>query len=330
MNHLIEYYNMPRITAYELASFAALESLDVFPINPSILYSKVTPFRRCPFHISDAKIGAPDFMGINNPVIESFYEVWQFKLNRDIGILALALETLYSKYNFKVHLCSSWNVFQAKVTAHMPPQVHIFSLAFPYIVPDGNLHGMRVKCTTITIADYIQITNRTPAQFMVDFMQILLFGFVVDRIHVEALRLEKDILLVLQHCLRQGFIDSKLLMIAKRRGTSAFDVPSAQSARSQQIYSRIGQGIDNHVQRNQGMFKKAKGRPFPQLPENTLRLINSEASLGENSDMIRKLGKLGAFSYSPSYSKYLSKNLPDNINYYSPQTVEALHMSIGY
>lgn len=317
---------MVKLTAYEIAVYAASQCLMFLPIDPQVLYTKVTPNRKCPFHVTSSNIGAPNFGDFTNSVTESLMNVWRFNLDRGIGALALALEFLYTNHDFKVHMCSSWNVFQAKCDLYLPPHVQIFTLKFPWIQSESNLHGLRVRCTTITIPEYIAITNRDPAHFMIDFMQILLFGFTVDRLHVEGLRMENEILSYITGCLRQGFIDSRLLLAMKRKhATSVFDVPHPQSARSQAIYTKIGKIVGGYVHRAKTM---KKGQGFQQVPEHVLKMIDEMPDLGPNHNIIREASNLGLIKYNKAYSRYLNSTLPANLGYYSPRTVAELHMGM--
>ncbi len=312
---------MVQFTAFTLAHYAALESLKRFQCNPIQLASSVTPYRRYPFTVHGLR--APDFYGADNVIIQDYINLWRFSVGENVNMIARALYILYTKGEFRVHLCYSWDIFERKCREHLPPEIQLYLQTFPYVTVTNNHHGLQVHCTMITLSDYIAITDRLPAQFAIDIAQIILFGFIVDRQTVDGLRINDTALSMIISCLRQGYVDWRLVLYGGIPKTSAFDPMSGANANA--AYANIGRLINNHIVNN----RNRGGKGFPEVPEKTQQAINAEQGIGSNLDAIRLLSKMGALKYKAAYGKYLQRNLPAGLIHYTPTTAEELHMDLG-
>lgn len=303
-----------KLTAYSLAHFAALHVIDQNLFDPQKIYTHVTPNRHIPFYTS--LVGAPYFGTDSSGSRDDYIDLWQFSVRDSVSKWMSVVQILYLQGNIRVHLLSSWNLFEIFYKQFVPIEINRNDLLLPYAHVVDTPAGPRSIMTMITLPDYINMTGNSPGQFMIDLMEIVLFGFVVDRKTVTALWMEQSILSYVKKCLIQGSADMALLSMLKRKGeTSAFT--PAPKVYDEKHYLKIGQGLNNYI------TKAARGGAtdggFAPMPHHLFSKISDVESVGPFRDDLIAIAKLGGLSEEPAYSDYLtSERLGRGVTPYSP------------
>lgn len=298
--------------AYSLATLAAREALVSYPLTSKFIFDRLVPLKPISFFCHG--IAAPSFAGINTVETKEYVDLWQFNVNDSLSTWLRIFKVLRDK-GLHVEFMRSWNIFDYHFNLYVPIDVDRSKLLIPMVIGTSSYHGTRSRSTMVTLSDYIKHTNRTPARFAIDMMQIIIFGFIVDRVTVRNLGLEGKILPYVIRVLRQGEIDSLILRSLNRTGTSAFD-PIYSSSRTSLDYVKIGKGLSNYIDKGGIHFKKTG--IFPTIPNGLVQQINALPSLGPFADNMRQIGAMGGIPQA-DYARYLARTIGPNNQYYSPQ-----------
>jgi len=303
-----------KLTAYSLAHFAVLHVIDQNLFNLQKIYKNVTPNRHIPFYAGN--VGAPYFGANLSGSAHDYIDLWQFSVRDSVSKWLSVVQILYLKGNIRVHLLSSWDIFEIFYKQFVPIEINRNDLLLPYAHVVQTPAGPRSIMTMLTLPDYIDLTGNSPGQFMIDLMQIVLFGFIVDRKTVAALWMEQSILSYVKKCLLQGSADAALLSMLGRGGeTSAFT--PAPKVNDEKHYLKIGKGLNHYI--TKGMQNREANVGFDPMPHHLFSKISEMESVGPFRDDLVAIAKLGGLSEEPAYSDYLtSERFGRGVTPYSP------------
>lgn len=298
--------------AYSLALMGPIHIASKKQYNLKYIYGQVVPLRKFPFYAHG--IGAPDFRNLATPITEELVDLWRFSVGDTLFVWLRIFQSFWENRNYDVRLEKSWDIFHKIFNEVIPPTVDRASLLIPWVETHSTPGGMRAYSRMITITDYIGLTNRSPGQFVLDILQTILFGFVVDKAVVQALQLENSILSYVTSCLRQGMVDHMLnVMSGSKASTSVFD-RVYRTSRTQDLYTKIGKMINHHIQRNGSSFQSSG--TWPGFSKDLEQSVNKMPHLGVHTDTFKELGRMGMFT--PEYQAYLKRYLPTGMQYYNP------------
>lgn len=312
------FYPIPSMTtlkldAYTLAVWAVLDVCKNYGFTPDYIYNNVVPLRHIPFFVDH--IGAPSFRNLSNPVTEDWVNLWRFNVGESLFLWLRVIKSFYERRLYKPHLEQSWDVFDTIFEEHIPVEVDRNSLLIPWVIPHHSPEGVHARCRMITITDYINLTNRSPSSFIIDLLQLIIFGLVIDQQTAQAMRIENSILSYVSSCLRQGTIDHYISRATynDHEMTSSFD-RIYRGSRTQEAYTRIGKSVHQYLGSSKSVFSKTRKMPAP--PSYVTKPLSDVYHLGNQTDTFKSLAQLGAFS--TPYNRYMLKRFPGQLQYYTP------------
>lgn len=286
--------------ATSLAHFTAVYILSHSHVilQPTFMYMNISPLS-FPELYSDL-IASPT-VPTSNVVYDQYLTLWSHGGLHGIKAWISALFLLRKKFK-TLALFQTWESFRKGLYSVLPQSTQFNEWFIPALMTDVDLEIARVELLPYTT--YINHFNLNPFQFMDHIVQIIIFGFVVTRGNIKALRIRKQIAGYVRQRIEQGYVDYAL-----RRGvtsTSVFDMKYSNrpSDGDQQAYLSIGKSVTPFLE-TRGRFSGAT------VPHRIQDIIQSIHSLGAVSHEVKTLAQMNAFDrLDARYLQYLRRRLP--------------------
>ncbi len=280
-----------------LAVFAAQYVINRIRLVPNVIYARLSPLSFPPM-FSDT-IASPS-VATSNVVLTEYMNFWSSGGLRGVQRWLSVFFLMKQRFPF-FYLFTDWVMFRAAIFSVIPRSTQLNEWLIPTILPPApGTDGCHF--TLLSYQEYITHFNLTPGEFIIHIVQIVIFGFVVNRKNIHLLRLGNYMQAYMMQRLGQGEIDA--ILRGQRRATSVFPLTDKGRPASSHDLLNIGRSITPFLRRRQ-RFPQAK------LPVQVQQTIQSIHSLGSMAPEVKQLAALNAFdTFDSKYIQYLQRRLP--------------------
>lgn len=308
------------VTAYDLAHGAARCALRRVPFLPASIYAYMCPLVSP--RVVNQQLYAPD-VPVENTALADYMDFWQMcNCSGLLGWLRIC-HTLRTEKHYAIEQLvfpTDWTLFYKMVSTYRP-ELNIQTLLIPHVRLHPGAGDSIAECTTLSVAELLtEYPSYSPADVLSHIMQIILFGFAIEKDIVTALRIPPKVLLTyVTNRLRQGLYD--YLLRDGRLATSCFDAPLSRSEY---------QHMNHHLAKSTNRYLSTLDQPISFNQQQAYRKaaahsIRNAYTLGSNRKTVQQM--MNNDLYTPDdgfYRHYLQTTLLPNTLAYGPNALQDL------